>query len=256
MLMIDRLRQRQEHIRARSFLRKEVNGLRARGEMVKVVVGAGATHQEGWLTTNLPTLDALKRADWRRIFPRSSIHRILAEHVIEHWTQDQFSLFLRIVQPFLSDQGVVRIAVPDGFHPDPSYIEHVKPGGIGPGADDHKVLYDHVTMRHMLSRGQYDYELIEYFDEAGQFHRCSWDTSDGFIRRSAEYDGRNRQRALSYTSLIVDAWPMVGSRGPYLPATYSKNCIVCEENTVVKLRTFCEVEEAWKITLDNTRCAS
>lgn len=210
--MIHSLREELEHRKAQSLLRKEINGLHAKGEIVKLVVGAGGTHQEGWLTTDLPTLDALKRADWRRIFPPSSIHRILADHVIEHWTEDQFSLFLRIVEPFLSDQAVVRIAVPDGFHPDPSYIEHVKPGGIGAGADDHKVLYDHITMAHMLSKEQYSHELLEYFDEAGQFHRCSWRTSDGFVRRSAAYDQRNRRHPLSYTSLIVDAWPMASRR--------------------------------------------
>ena len=212
--MIPSLRQELEHRRVQSLLRKEVNGLRANGETVKLVVGAGGTHQEGWLTTDLPTLDALKRADWRRIFPRSSIHRILADHVIEHWTEDQFSLFLRIIQPFLSEQAVVRIAVPDGFHPDPSYIVYVKPGGIGAGADDHKVLYDYVKMTCMLSQEQYNYELLEYFDEAGQFYRRTWDASDGFVRRSAEYDHRNRERALSYTSLIVDTWPIKGNRGP------------------------------------------
>jgi predicted SAM-dependent methyltransferase len=210
--MMSRLRQKLAHRKAQSLLRTEVNGLRAKGEIVKVVIGAGATRGEGWLNTDLPTLDALNRADWRRIFPRSSIHRILADHVVEHWTEHQFSLFLRIVQPFLSAQAIVRIAVPDGFHPDPSYIEYVKPGGTGAGADDHKALYDHVKMTRILSQEQYSYELLEYFDEAGQFHRRSWDTREGFVRRSAEYDRRNRERPLSYTSLIIDAWPAAGKQ--------------------------------------------
>lgn len=32
--------------------------------------------------------------------------------------------------------------------------------------------------------------------------------------------------------------------GPWLLATCSKNCGVCEDNTAVKPRTLCEVEEA------------
>jgi predicted SAM-dependent methyltransferase len=214
--MISGLRQKRAHRNAQCLLRTQVDSLRAKGETVKVLLGAGATQQEGWLTTDLPTLDALKRADWRRLFPRSSIHRILADHVVEHWTEDQFSLFLRIIQPFLSSQAVVRIAVPDGFHPDPSYIEHVKPGGIGAGADDHKVLYDYVRMTRILSQEQYNYELLEYFDEAGQFHHCSWDPSDGFVHRSAEYDRRNKQHPVSYTSLIVDASLTRGKDGPQI----------------------------------------
>jgi hypothetical protein len=93
------------------------------------------------------------------------------------------------------------------------YIEYVRPGGIGAGAGNHKVLYNHVTITYLLCQAQYDYELPEYFDEEGQFHRCSWDISDAFVCRSAEHDLRNRQRALSYTSLIVHAWPIGGRYG-------------------------------------------
>lgn len=181
--------------------------------MTNLVIGAGGTRHEGWLITDLPTLDALKSADWRRVVPPRSIDRILAEQVIEHWTEDQFSLFLRVIRTFLSGQGFVRIAVPDGFHPNPSYIENVSPGGVGAGADDPKVFYDYVTIGDILSEEQYNHELLEYFDEAGRFHRSSWDISDGFVQRSAHHDRRNRQRPLSYTSPIVDAWPIGGNYG-------------------------------------------
>ncbi len=49
------------------------------------------------------------------------------------------------------------------------------------------------------------FNLLEYFDEAGNFHRSPWDASDGFVARSADYDPRNKEKPLSYTSLIVDA---------------------------------------------------
>ena len=39
--------------------------------------------------------------------------------------------------------GNFRIAVPDGFHTDPSYIENVKPGGTGEGSEDHKNLFNY-----------------------------------------------------------------------------------------------------------------
>jgi len=199
--------------KSRYLLRQRVSRLQRQAKAVKVVIGSATRTYEGWINTDLPVLDALNPAHWSYIFPRGSIDRILAEHVIEHWTEDEFRLFLRLVKQFLSDQGFIRIAVPDGFHPDSSYIDWVKPGGSGIGADDHKVLYNHITITRVLSDEQYDYMLLEYFDEAGQFHQCPWDANDGFVARSADNDPRNEERPLSYTSLIVDAWPRGGRYG-------------------------------------------
>ena len=204
---LNTLKRKLANRKSRYLLRQRVKRFRYEGKPVKVVIGAGPTSHEGWLITDLPVLDALKPADWRYIFPRGSIERILSEHVIEHWTEDGFRSFLKIVRPFLSEQGFIRIAVPDGFHPDPSYIDYVKPGGTGSGADDHQVLYNHITITRVLSEDQYDCNLLEYFDEDGQFHLSPWEISDGFIVRSADHDPRNEERPLSYTSLIIDAWP-------------------------------------------------
>jgi predicted SAM-dependent methyltransferase len=204
------LRRGIENRKSRYVLRQRTKKLYSQGQPVKVVIGSATRTYEGWLNTDLPVLDALNPAHWRRIFPQGGIDRILAEHVIEHWTEDNFRLFLRNVQPLLTSNGFIRIAVPDGFHPDPTYIDFVKPGGSGIGADDHKVLYNHITITRILSEDQYDYNLLEYFDEAGQFHRSPWDASDGFIVRSADYGLRDREVPPSYSSLIVDAWPRRG----------------------------------------------
>ena len=123
------LRKELANRKSRYLLRQCVKRLRYEGKPVNVVIGAGPTSHEGWLITDLPTLDALNPVHWSYVFPRGSIDRILAEHVIEHWTEDEFRSFLRIVRPFLSERGFIRIAVPDGYHPDPSYIDYVKPGG-------------------------------------------------------------------------------------------------------------------------------
>ena len=53
---------------------------------------------------------------------------------------------------FLRPGGRLRIAVPDGFHPEPGYIEYVRPGGTGIGADDHKVLYNYQSLRKLLEK--------------------------------------------------------------------------------------------------------
>jgi predicted SAM-dependent methyltransferase len=193
--------------RARYLLRQKVKTLKRQGKPIKIVVGAASTAYPDWLSTDLPTLDALDSAQWNYIFPRGSIEKILAEHVVEHWAETEFRLFLRTVRPFLSKGGYVRIAVPDGYHPDPSYIDYVKPGGTGIGADDHKVLYNYISISRVLAEEQYDFDPLEYFDEKGIFHQSPWKAEDGFVARSADFDSRNKEKPLSYTSLIVDARP-------------------------------------------------
>lgn len=204
---LGRLRNGSESPVRRRILKQQVKGLRRQRQPVKLVIGAGATSYEGWLSTDLPVLNALNPRHWSSIFEPGDIDRILAEHVMEHWTEEELGCFLRIVRPYLSKGGAIRIAVPDGFHPDQHYIDWVRPGGTGCGADDHKVLYNYLTTTTLLSGEHYEVELLEYFDESGEFHRIAWKAEDGFVQRSADNDLRNRGHPLSYTSLILDAFP-------------------------------------------------
>jgi hypothetical protein len=66
---------------------------------------------------------------------------IKAEHVWEHLMPEQGATAARICHRFLRPGGYVRVAVPDGLHPDPKYVEWVRPGGSGLGAWDHTVLH-------------------------------------------------------------------------------------------------------------------
>ena len=104
----------------------------------------------------------------------------------------------------LKTGGHIRVAVPDGYHPSPEYIEYVKPGGTGVGSDDHKILYTYKTLAHVSKSAGFRIKLLEYWDEYGQFHFYPWDISDGYIERSQEHDERNKINALSYTSIIMD----------------------------------------------------
>jgi predicted SAM-dependent methyltransferase len=194
-------------------LKREVEKRVAAGQDVNLIVGAGPgrhhiglkeNHQEGWLLTDQSTLDALKARDWGSVFSKGTIRRIMAEHVVEHWTPEEFQHFLRIIAPFLAPNANLRVAVPDGFHPDPNYIADVQPGGSGPGSDDHEVLYTYQMMAKILADENWSFDVLEYFDEHGKFHKKQWDPADGFIQRSAHHDQRNSDNALSYTSLIVD----------------------------------------------------
>lgn len=196
-----RLKQEQQAIRA------QVEQVQQAGQAIKVILGAGATRYDGWIATDIPAFDILKREHWARLFQPNTIERMLAEHVIEHLTAEQFQDFLRIARIYLASSGRIRIAVPDGFHPDPDYIQRVRPGGVGEGADDHKVLYTGELMRAALTAQGYDCQLLEYHDAAGAFHHRGWHPEDGFVLRSAFYDARNANGRLAYTSLMVDCWP-------------------------------------------------
>jgi len=107
---------------------------------------------------------------------------------------------------FLRPGGYLRIAVPDGNNPDRDYIDQVRPGGIGPGAADHKILYDHTLLSRTLRGAGFEVQLLEYFDADGHFLSVPWDPGAGMIHRSCRYDERNRDGKLNYTSLIIDAW--------------------------------------------------
>ena len=98
----------------------------------------------------------------------------------------------------------MRIAVPDGFHPDRDYIDYVRPGGTAPGADDHKILYTYKSLTDAVEMAGLSARLIEYFAEDGIFHARPGRYEDGYIMRCAALDGRNKDRPYSFTSLIVD----------------------------------------------------
>lgn len=172
---------------------------------LRIVVGSSGIVESGWTRTEETYLDLLRPGDWARYFKPGHIDAILAEHVWEHLTVDQGITAAKTSKRYLRSGGYLRIAVPDGNHPDPEYIRHVKPGGVGPGADDHKVLYDYRLLSRTMSEAGLTVELLEYFDDNGRFVFNPWNASDGMIYRSSRYDERNRDGKLNYTSLIIDA---------------------------------------------------
>jgi predicted SAM-dependent methyltransferase len=169
------------------------------------VVGASGVYEEGWIPTDVHTLNLLKPGRWLLFFKPGTIHAILAEHVWEHLSPEEGQTGAATCYMFLRSNGYLRIAVPDGFHPSKDYIDYVKPGGSGAGADDHKVLYNYRNLSTMLERCGFSVRLLEYFDETGKFHFNEWDRKDGMIHRSSRYDERNSNGELNYTSLIIDA---------------------------------------------------
>ncbi|MGE0278693.1 MAG: hypothetical protein AB7R40_25115 [Nitrospiraceae bacterium] len=176
---------------------------RARGE-VRLIVGAGTTKYQGWVRTDTMSLNLLREETWRRLLAPESVASILAEHVWEHFWPHEAAVAARICHRFLKPGGYLRIAVPDGFHPDPEYIANVKPGGLGAGAEDHKVLYNFETISKVFVASGFSVKLYEYFDKEHRFHFTEWDPDDGMIRRSMRFDPRNNVRPLCYTSIVLD----------------------------------------------------
>jgi predicted SAM-dependent methyltransferase len=171
----------------------------------KIVLGASATFGPGWIPAEIEALNILQETDWERFFAPNSIDAMLAENVWEHLTADEAFLGAELCFRYLKPGGYLRIAVPDGNHPDPEYIAWVSPGGSGVGADDHTILYMHTSARALFERAGFAIRLHEYFDDAGRFHFTEWAPEYGMIHRSKCYDKRNRGGKLGYTSIVLDA---------------------------------------------------
>ena len=191
------------------MLRRRVSEARllfeARRGHVNVVVGANGTRQPGWLQTEVEFLDLLRPEHFRRAFPKFAPRAILAEHVWEHLSLADGVLAAQHCHDFLVSGGHVRAAVPDGLHPDPRYIEWVRPGGSGPAAHEHRMLYTHRTFREVFERAGFAVTLLEYFDEEGRFQERAWDPSQGMIQRSLRFDHRNLDGKPHFTSIVLDA---------------------------------------------------
>jgi predicted SAM-dependent methyltransferase len=197
-----RLRQLTHQLRARRRLRQAV--ARAGGD-VRVIIGASGTAAPGWIPSEYPIVDVADVRTLRPYFRDASVRAFLAEHVWEHLAPAEAARAAENCYRLLVPGGYLRIAVPDGLHPDPAYIEYVRPGGSGAGSDDHKVLYTHRSLSALLQQAGFQVRLLEWFDERGQFHLSDWDPAAGPVSRSSRFDERNVRNPTAYTSLIADA---------------------------------------------------
>ena len=171
---------------------------------VRVVVGASGVFENEWTPTDRNLLDITSPRDWSLLFDRESLDAVLGEHVWEHLTEDQGVRAAALCRRYLKEGGRLRIAVPDGNHPDPEYIDYVRPGGSGAGAEDHRVLYTHASLERMLKKAGFTVRKYEYFDESNRFVRRDWNPDQGMIHRSFKFDSRNKDGQPNYTSIIMD----------------------------------------------------
>lgn len=205
----DKSRKERQKRKARDLItnerRAKLRDMIAATRPLRLVVGASGVFEEGWIPTDMHDLNLLVESDWARWFKVASVDAIIAEHVWEHLTPEQGLLAAQNCHRYLKPGGYLRLAIPDGCSPDPAYIEHVRIGGSGPGADDHKVLYTYKSLSEMLTKAGFDVRLQEYYDDKGVFHAEDWDVKQGLVRRTKRFDQRNADGVLRYTSLMVDA---------------------------------------------------
>lgn len=170
----------------------------------KLIVGSWDTYQKGWISSDVDTLDITKDESWNKYFRHNSLTNIMAEHVWEHLDVEDGLLAINLSYKYLKKGGKLRIAVPDGYHRNKSYLDYVRPNGPFHDQHYHKVLYNYKKLSKLLSRAGFKVDPLEYWDEKHEFHYYKWDTKDGLIRRSSRFDTRNSVNKLSYTSLIID----------------------------------------------------
>ncbi len=176
---------------------------------IKIILGAAETHQDGWYSSNENWLDITNAEHWKNVLHNKQlITHAVAEHVFEHLTPEECRASLEHIFKALQPGGRLRIAVPDGYNPDPEYIRHVGINGIGDDAADHKQLLNVDTLSQLMQDAGFKIKPIEYFDKNGQLHTSDFDITDGNIQRSRKHATDKIRATWSFpdaaTSLIID----------------------------------------------------
>ena len=80
---------------------------------MKIIVGAGKTKYDGWISTQEDELNLLNMEQWENLKGDKEIEAILAEHVWEHLSLEEGKEAAKNCFRFLKEGGYVRCAVPD-----------------------------------------------------------------------------------------------------------------------------------------------
>ncbi|KAB2908849.1 MAG: hypothetical protein LC102_08585 [Ignavibacteriales bacterium] len=174
-------------------------------DKIRLIIGSGDTLYKGWFPTDIKTLDLTNKKDFRRYFKKRKIDLVLIEHVLEHLEIADIEMMAQNIKEFANPNINIRVAVPDGFHADQAYIDHVRPGGTGPAADEHKHLFNYRSLSEIFVKFGYGFNLIEYWDEDRNFHSTyKNDDEKGHIKRCFLNHRKNKDGKPNYTSLIID----------------------------------------------------
>lgn len=175
---------------------------------MKVIIGAGQTSFDGWISTQETELNLLDKYSFYRTLNGEQTTAFLAEHVWEHMTLDDGIIAAKNCYDCLIDGGYIRVAVPDKNFRNEWYQNMVQIGGNGDPnhpAFTHKMMYDYKLLKSVFEQAGFEVELLEYCDENGFFHYKYWNELDGKIGRSFRFDTRNAPDNLGMVSIIIDA---------------------------------------------------
>lgn len=127
---------------------------------------------------------------------------------MEHLSEKEMMTALGHIADNISEKGGrIRIAVPDGYHPDPVYLRHVEINGIGDDALDHRQLLNVDTLSAHLREAGFEPVHLEGYTRDGVLVQKPYDTADGFVRCSRANPKRKNNPWKfpdADTSLIVD----------------------------------------------------
>ena len=193
-----------------TYRRAAINIPVIRSQPIRIILGAAETSQDGWYATNEQWLDITRADHWRNVFHgKRLLTHMVAEHVFEHLTYEECQRTLENISNHMEQGGRVRIAVPDGYNPNPDYIRHVGIAGIGDDAADHKQLLNVDVLSGLLSEAGFAVTHIEGYTKDGGLVQKPHAREDGFIWRSrANHSAQDNHKPWSFpdaqTSLIVD----------------------------------------------------
>ncbi len=178
---------------------------------VKIILGAALTSQKDWISTNEEWLDISNKEDWHRLFKnKKKLKRALAEHVFEHLSKSEMKSALGLIYFYLIKDGTLRIAVPDGNHPNPIYRKHTGINGIGADASDHKQFITYEYLKSVLEKCGFKCVLREGYLSDGRLVNEKLTSELGFIMRSRNNKLLNMKYGWNFedanSSLIVDAY--------------------------------------------------
>ena len=79
---------------------------------MRVIIGAGKTNYDGWISTQENELDLTNRADFVKMFAKEKPIAFLAEHVWEHMTFSDGYIAAKTVTIFLRKAGISVLLCP------------------------------------------------------------------------------------------------------------------------------------------------
>lgn len=200
--MFTRLRRYRWIILGRLKIKKQIR-IAAKNSKIKIIIGSGGTNYEGWIPTDLPHFDILEISNWEYFFKNQKIDNLLAEHVLEHLVESDVNFVLTTARKYLKKGGRFRIAVPDGFHPSPEYLDYVGPTGKTGSLHGHLYLWDHESLSNAAKNAGFKVELLEYYKKDQEFEMNEYSFDHGFIGRSIKNNYINDE-VKNYSSLVLD----------------------------------------------------